>query len=758
MAGSTPPALPVLSFGSIAPPTASQLPGFPTVVLDNPADQLGPVASASASRTGLETTKSSFNNLPDLKHLARTVLNAKRVAVVCGAGISTASGIPDFRSSSGLFESLKHKYPDAKLSSGRDLFDVGLFSSEHSAAIYYNMIAELRRQTDESEPTRFHRWLKQLDDDGKLFRVYTQNIDALEERAGLTYGLGPTSTRPSSPAATLSPPPPPLDLPISSQASTTSTVASDLSLRRYDSSSSLSSLSSCSERDDDDGEETATKLESSASIRVSRPLASDAARLAPSPARPTTANTATAVPRCIPLHGHLSTLSCALCSTTYPLADHLALLAAGQAPLCPSCVSISHERQVQNRRSLGVGYLKPDVVLYGEHHKDGARIGEITSRDLGRGKRPDLLIVVGTSLKVPGTKKLVKELSKVIKPPPPPPAARKCGDNDDDGSSTRVNPRSRKKDKISTVFLNQEFPGGGKEWMGVFDCWVRGDIQEFVDVVDRERVLVEQEERVREDKRNQRKDRDAAAANTKTIAGGGAGRGKKLKDSKLPARPPPPPQPRTIAATTLTRDGGENGRKRASPPSPTRSPTKEKHDFYIEVPLLERRPSASPTLPIESGPSLSPTKKKDEGTIRNVKKRSRRSSPVLSLPPPPSQPSKPIVGTSQPTTATLTTRRSARVSLSSSSSSSDAATVGGVARRGDALEPIAKVANENSRQQRGLFGFGATTTKQSLLASSASRGVKSATVTAATRTTIVAPTKADTTSATRRSTRLTSRG
>jgi len=36
------------------------------------------------------------------------------------------------------------------------------------------MIAELRKQTDEVEPTKFHEWLKELDDMGKLFRVYTQ--------------------------------------------------------------------------------------------------------------------------------------------------------------------------------------------------------------------------------------------------------------------------------------------------------------------------------------------------------------------------------------------------------------------------------------------------------------------------------------------------------------------------------------------------------------------------------------------------------
>mgnify|MGYP001578721742 FL=1 len=58
--------------------------------------------------------------------------------------------------------------------------------------------------------------------------------------------------------------------------------------------------------------------------------------------------------------------------------------------------------------------MKPDVVLYGEAHKEGERVGEITRKDL-LGARPDLLLVVGTSLKVPGTKLLVRELAKVIR-------------------------------------------------------------------------------------------------------------------------------------------------------------------------------------------------------------------------------------------------------------------------------------------------------------------------------------------------------
>ena len=89
------------------------------------------------------------------KRVIKTILKAKHIAVVCGepsrdrvavvrcvfwvdlssscldawrvlgAGISVQAGIPDFRSSSGLFQSLKKDNPS--LSSGRDLFDASVF-------------------------------------------------------------------------------------------------------------------------------------------------------------------------------------------------------------------------------------------------------------------------------------------------------------------------------------------------------------------------------------------------------------------------------------------------------------------------------------------------------------------------------------------------------------------------------------------------------------------------------------------------------
>lgn len=58
------------------------------------------------------------------------VQSAKPKSLLCeiGAGISVASGIPDFRSSEGLFRTLKEENPKELLTSGKDLFDSSLFS------------------------------------------------------------------------------------------------------------------------------------------------------------------------------------------------------------------------------------------------------------------------------------------------------------------------------------------------------------------------------------------------------------------------------------------------------------------------------------------------------------------------------------------------------------------------------------------------------------------------------------------------------
>ncbi|GAA5821658.1 hypothetical protein JCM11251_000955 [Rhodosporidiobolus azoricus] len=513
-----PPPLPVLSFGTAHPLDDSALPSFPTAVIsaDPSSDAPGPSSQSSAAT-------SSSANLLDLQYVARAVLKAKRVAVVCGAGISTATGIPDFRSGAGLFKSLKEQYPDAKLSSGKDLFDVGLFSSESNAAIFYNMIAALKKQADDVEPTAFHSWLKELDDEGKLFRVYTQNIDALEEKAGLTYGLGDKSLPLPPRRAARSPTKPRASTSLSATPGANTPSSTPL----MPSSSQISS-------------------DSSSSYPTPRPS------LSPPPPPPTHSE----IPRVIPLHGHLSTLSCSACKFTTPTTECMASLENGSAPVCPSCLEIEEARTTAGGRSRGVGMLRPDVVLYGEEHKDGERVGEITRRDL-MGQRPDLLIVVGTTLKVKGTKRLVRELAKVIKPPvketevdqsePSSSASTRSRASAATASQQSLATKKRGREKpppIHTVYLNYDFPTPSRDWAGLFDIWLRGDIQQFVAAVKEEKEKVKEEEGERERKRQKRRESSGAAAASSGGLGGvknaAFGAGLKAQSAGTMGLPPSP--------------------------------------------------------------------------------------------------------------------------------------------------------------------------------------------------------------------------
>ena len=93
---------------------------MPSAPLDYPAPpETGPPPYARMS-----------DSADDMKHLLKSLRQARRIAVVCGAGISVSApaNIPDFRSADGLFRRLKERYPNANLSSGKDLFDASLFT------------------------------------------------------------------------------------------------------------------------------------------------------------------------------------------------------------------------------------------------------------------------------------------------------------------------------------------------------------------------------------------------------------------------------------------------------------------------------------------------------------------------------------------------------------------------------------------------------------------------------------------------------
>ncbi|KAA8497310.1 NAD-dependent protein deacetylase Sirt2 [Porphyridium purpureum] len=102
----------------------------------------------------------------------------KNILVIAGAGVSTAAGVPDFRSpKTGLYANLGR----FKLESPTDVFDISYFRTNPEP--FYVLSRDLYR--DDLQPTCAHRFLQLLDRQGLLLRLYTQNIDGLDRKAGI---------------------------------------------------------------------------------------------------------------------------------------------------------------------------------------------------------------------------------------------------------------------------------------------------------------------------------------------------------------------------------------------------------------------------------------------------------------------------------------------------------------------------------------------------------------------------------------------
>lgn len=150
-------------------------------------------------------------------------------------------------------------------------------------------------------------------------------------------------------------------------------------------------------------------------------------------------------PRTIQLHGSLEKMVCQKCRHMGTF--DRAMFDRPDAPECPECVIKNQFRMETGQRSHGIGKMRPRIVLYNEHNPDEEAITSVMNADIR--SRPDALIVVGTSLKIPGVRRLVKSLCSVI--------------------------RSRRNGV--TMWINNE-PPSGKEFEDSFDLVVKGDCEE----------------------------------------------------------------------------------------------------------------------------------------------------------------------------------------------------------------------------------------------------------------------------------------
>ncbi|KAF2002792.1 DHS-like NAD/FAD-binding domain-containing protein [Amniculicola lignicola CBS 123094] len=263
-------------------------------------------------RLDLSTGDVSEDQQPQLDRLMKVLQKKRKIVVIAGAGISVSAGIPDFRSSAGLFSSLRK---DHKLkSSGKELFDASVYRDDTSTSSFHDMVRSLSQKTKDAKPTAFHHLLATLAQEGRLLRLYSQNVD------GIDTALPPLQTQ--VPLPTKGP-----------------------------------------------------------------------------------------WPKTVQLHGGLDHMVCSKCHT---LSDFDAEKFNGPVPpACAECEGNDIARQAAERRSHGIGRLRPRMVLYNEHNPDDEAIGFCTTFDMRT--RPDAVIVAGTTLKVPGVRRIAREMCAIVK-------------------------------------------------------------------------------------------------------------------------------------------------------------------------------------------------------------------------------------------------------------------------------------------------------------------------------------------------------
>lgn len=152
-------------------------------------------------------------------------------------------------------------------------------------------------------------------------------------------------------------------------------------------------------------------------------------------------------PTTVQLHGGLEKMVCSKCNH---LSEFRAPLFEGpEPPSCSVCEEMDSVRtNIAGKRSHGIGKLRPRIVLYNEHNPDEEAIGAVVSADLRM--RPDAIIVVGTSMKIPGVRRIVREMCGVVR---------------------------GRRDGVA-IWINQLPEPPGKEFEDCWDLIVRGNCDE----------------------------------------------------------------------------------------------------------------------------------------------------------------------------------------------------------------------------------------------------------------------------------------
>ncbi|MBU4583491.1 MAG: sigma factor regulator FecR, partial [Proteobacteria bacterium] len=102
-----------------------------------------------------------------IEKIAELIVDSLRIVVFVGAGLSTESGIPDFRSPGGVWD----KYDP------QEFYFQRFLENETSREKYWQMATEMYESMKNAEPNPAHLAIAELEQLGKLDCLITQNID-----------------------------------------------------------------------------------------------------------------------------------------------------------------------------------------------------------------------------------------------------------------------------------------------------------------------------------------------------------------------------------------------------------------------------------------------------------------------------------------------------------------------------------------------------------------------------------------------------
>ena len=110
----------------------------------------------------------------DNKEKFRTLIeNSSKIVGFTGAGVSTESGIADYRSQGGIWEKFQPVYLDE------------FIADEDKRRLYWERKQAMWKSLKPAKPGPAHEFFRQLYENGKLAGLITQNIDGLHEKSGL---------------------------------------------------------------------------------------------------------------------------------------------------------------------------------------------------------------------------------------------------------------------------------------------------------------------------------------------------------------------------------------------------------------------------------------------------------------------------------------------------------------------------------------------------------------------------------------------